>query len=49
MTNFLLLCLWLFMAYAEQIFAACFYGVAAVVWGMAGALGLLVVWIFSNR
>lgn len=48
MTKFLLLCLWLLMVYAEQIFAACLYGVAAVVWLTAGALGFFVVWLLNG-
>ena len=47
MTEFLLLCLWLLVAYAEQIFAACLYVVAAVAWLLAGAFGLFVIWIFK--
>jgi len=46
MTEFLLLCVWLLIAYAEQIFAVCLYGVAAVAWLMAGTLGLFFIWLF---
>ena len=46
MTEFLLLCIWLLVAYAEQIAHACLFAVAAVSWLVAGGLGLLIIWLF---
>jgi hypothetical protein len=47
MTDSLLLVFWLALDNAELVVHACLLGVAACAWGIAGALGLFLIWLFN--
>ena len=47
MTEFLLLCGYLLIAYAEQIFAACLFGGAMTVFALGLGVIAFVFWVFT--